>query len=145
MAFAGILTAVGLQKDRSQLGGKQQPVEIMQNWVHPGFRFPGERIDPGNHEARRRLAGYMARPIALERVRYRPETGQVIYYGRQRGPGSDASPAHIFPALDFLAALCTHIPDSGHGGQPLFETEEGKYPVFIVRLPEGPQKPQAQL
>jgi len=36
-----------------------------------------------------------------------------IYYGRQRGPGSDASPARIFPALDFLAALCTHIPDSG--------------------------------
>jgi len=33
----------------------------------------------------------------------------------------------------------------GHGGQLLFETEEGKYPVFTVRLPEGPQKPQAQL
>jgi hypothetical protein len=54
-------------------------------------------------------------PIALERLRYRPETGQVIYYGRQRGPCGDAdsSPAHIFPALDFLAALCTHVPDSG--------------------------------
>ncbi len=38
---------------------------------------------------------------------------ELIYYGRQRGPGSDASPARIFPALDFLAALCTHIPDSG--------------------------------
>ena len=90
-------------------------VEIMRNWVHPGFSvFQGERIDPDDHEARRRLAGYMVHPpIALERVRYRPETGQVIYYGRQRGPGSDASPARIFPALDFLAALCTHIPDSG--------------------------------
>jgi len=90
-------------------------VEIMQNWVHPGFSvFQGERIDPDDHEARRRLAGYMVHPpIALERVRYRPETGQVIYYGRQRGPGSDGSPARIFSALDFLAALCTHIPDSG--------------------------------
>jgi hypothetical protein len=87
----------------------------MQNWVHPGFSvFQGERIDPDDHEARRRLAGYMAHPpIALERVRYRPETGQVIYYGRQPGTASDASPARIFPALDFLAALCTHIPDSG--------------------------------
>jgi len=47
--------------------------------------------------------------------RYRPETGQVIYYGRQRGRCGDAepSPARIFPALDFLAALCTHVPDSG--------------------------------
>jgi hypothetical protein len=54
-------------------------------------------------------------PIALERLRYRPETEQVIYYGRQGGPCGDAqrSPARIFPALDFLAALCTHVPDSG--------------------------------
>ena len=54
-------------------------------------------------------------PIALERLRYPPETGQVVYYGRQRGDCADAeaSPARIFPALDFLAALCTHVPDSG--------------------------------
>jgi hypothetical protein len=54
-------------------------------------------------------------PIALERLRYRPETGQVIYYGRQRRRcgNAQASPACIFPALDFLAALCTHVPDPG--------------------------------
>ena len=52
-------------------------------------------------------------PISLERLRYRPETGQVIYYGRQSGLCGDASPARIFPALDFLAALCMHVPDSG--------------------------------
>jgi len=35
--------------------------------------------------------------------------------GRQQQRCGDAepSPARIFPALDFLAALCTHIPDSG--------------------------------
>jgi hypothetical protein len=92
-------------------------VEIMQNWRHPGFSvYQGERIDPDDHEARRRLAAYMVHPpIALERLRYRPETAQVIYYGRQRGQCGDAeaSPARIFPALDFLAALCTHIPDPG--------------------------------
>jgi hypothetical protein len=52
-------------------------------------------------------------PIALERARYRPQSGQVIYYGRRRGPCGDDSPARIFPTLDFLAALCAHIPDSG--------------------------------
>ncbi len=89
----------------------------MGNWRHPGFSvFQGERIDPDDHEARQRLAGYMVHPpIALERLRYRPETGQVIYYGRQRGRCGDgeASLARIFPALDFLAALCAHIPDAG--------------------------------
>jgi hypothetical protein len=92
-------------------------VEIMQNWVHPGFSvFQGEAIAPDDHQARRRVAGYMVHPpIALQRLRYRPETGQVIYYGRQRGGCGDveASPARIFPALDFLAALCTHVPDPG--------------------------------
>jgi len=93
-------------------------VEIMQNWTHPGFSvFQGERMDPDDHPGRRRLAGYMVHPpISLERLRYRPETGQVIYYGRQRGRCSDAeaSAARIFPALDFLAGLCAHVPDSGH-------------------------------
>jgi hypothetical protein len=92
-------------------------VEIMHNWVHPGFSvFQGERIHPDEHEARRRLAGYMVHPpISLDRLRYRPDTGQVIYYGRQQGRCGDGepSPARIFPALDFLAAWCTHIPDSG--------------------------------
>ena len=94
-----------------------RPVEIMGNWIHPGFSvFQGERIDPDDHEARRRLAGYMVHPpIALERLRYRPETGQAIYFARRRGHDGDgdSSPARIFPALDFLAALCTHVPDSG--------------------------------
>jgi hypothetical protein len=92
-------------------------VKIMRNWRHPGFSvYQGERIDPDNHEARQRLAGYIVHPpIALERLRYRPESAQVIYHGRQRERCGDAepSPARIFPALDFLAALCTHIPDSG--------------------------------
>jgi hypothetical protein len=92
-------------------------VEIMRNWVHPGFSvFQGEAIAPDDHQARRRVAGYMVHPpIALDRLRYRPETGQVIYYGRQRGRCGDAaaSPAWIFPALDFLAGLCAHVPDSG--------------------------------
>jgi hypothetical protein len=86
-------------------------VEIMQNWTHPGFSvFQREPIDPDDHEARRRLAGYMVHPpIALEPLRYGPETSQVIYYGQQHGRCGDAdsSPARIFPALDFLAALCT--------------------------------------
>jgi len=59
-----------------------QLVEIMQNWVHPGFSvFQGEAIAPDDHEGRRRVAGYLVHPpISLQRVRYRPETGQDITY-----------------------------------------------------------------
>ncbi len=92
-------------------------VEVMRNWRHPGFSvYQGGRIDTDDHEARRRLARYLVHPpIALERLRYRPEPGQVIYYGRKQQRCGDAgpSPARIFPALDFLAALCTHVPDAG--------------------------------
>jgi hypothetical protein len=88
-------------------------VEIMRNWRHPGFSvYQGEPIAPDDHETRQRLGRYMVHPpIALERLRYRPESGQVIYHGRQRERCADAglAPARIFPALDFLAALCTHI------------------------------------
>jgi hypothetical protein len=52
-----------------------------------------------------------ARP-AFATARRQP---RLIYYGRQRGRGgeTEAATARIFPALDFLAALCTHVPDSG--------------------------------
>jgi hypothetical protein len=41
-------------------------VQIMGNWRHPGFSvFQGERIDPDDHEARRRLAGYMVNVLRL--------------------------------------------------------------------------------
>jgi hypothetical protein len=74
-------------------------VEIMQNWVHPGFSVcQGQAIAPDDHEARRRLAGYMVHPpIALERLRYRPETRQVIYYGRQRGRAGPHLPGARLP------------------------------------------------
>jgi hypothetical protein len=40
-------------------------VEIMQNWVHPGFSvFQGERIDSDDHQGRRRVAGYMVNVLS---------------------------------------------------------------------------------
>jgi hypothetical protein len=73
-------------------------------------------IAPDDRETRQRLARYMVHPpVALDRLRYPPETAQVAYYAmnHDRSGAPDASGAHIIPALDFLAALCTHIPDAG--------------------------------
>jgi hypothetical protein len=92
-------------------------VEILLSWRHPGFRvYQGEPIAPDDHETRQRLARYMVHPpVALDRLRYHPETAQVAYYARnhERCGAPEASAAYIIPALDFLAGLCTHIPDGG--------------------------------
>jgi hypothetical protein len=95
----------------------QRLAEILLSWRHPRFSvYQGEPIAPDDRETRQRLARYMVHPpVALDRLRYHPATAQVAYYARNHGraDGPDASAAHIIPALDFLAALCTHIPDAG--------------------------------
>jgi len=71
-------------------------------------------LAPDNHDARQRLTRYRLHPpIALDRLRYHPETTQITYYARNHDQcgAPESSAAHIFPALDFLAALCSHIPD----------------------------------
>lgn len=92
-------------------------VEVLLSWRHPGFSvYQGEAIAPDDHETRQRLARYTVHPpVALDRLRYHPETAQVAYDARNhdRSGAPDASPAHIVPALDFLAALCTHVLDAG--------------------------------
>jgi hypothetical protein len=92
-------------------------VEILLSWRHPGFSvYQGDPIAPDDHETRQRLAKYMVHPpVALDRLRYHPETAQVAYYARNhdRSGEPEACAAHIIPALDFLAALCTHIPNAG--------------------------------
>ena len=54
--------------------------------------------------------------MALDRLGYDPQNHQVTYqpknHGRSVGP--DSPTATTGSALDFLAALCTHIPDAGH-------------------------------
>ena len=82
--------------------------------------------------------------IALERLRYRPESAQVIYYGRQRGRCGDreASPARIFPALDFLAALCTHVPDCRQQLVRYYGAFSNAHPVS-ARAPSSASAPLA--
>ena len=69
-------------------------VEIMQNWTHPGFSvFQGERIDPDDHQARRRLAGYMAHPsnacaIAPKPARSSTTAGNAAPAAMPRRPAS---------------------------------------------------------
>jgi hypothetical protein len=94
-------------------------VEIMRNWRHPGFSvYQGERIDPDGHQARQRLAGYMVHPpIAMERLRYRPETSRVISIMAAKTGGaaltSPPRPASSRHSTSWpLCARIFRIPDS---------------------------------
>ena len=95
----------------------QRLVDILLSWRHPGFSvFQGEPVPPDDHEARERLARYCVHPpIALDRLHYDRQTHRVTYDPKNHDgsarPASTASPP--CSALDFLAALCTHIPDAG--------------------------------
>jgi hypothetical protein len=74
----------------------------------------------------------------------------VIYYGRQRGCSgeAEASPARIFPALDLLAALCIHIPDSGqrlvryYGAFSNARRVSAEAPASASAHPADPQPPR---
>jgi hypothetical protein len=53
-------------------------------------------------------------PIALDRLHYDQQTHQVTYdpKNHERNTGAGAPASASCPALDFLASLCTHIPDA---------------------------------
>jgi hypothetical protein len=92
-------------------------VEILLSWRHPGFSvFQGDSVSCDDHEVRERLARYMAHPpVGLYRLHYDPRTRGVTYASKNHDgcAGQDFSGTIAYPALDFLAALCTHIPDAG--------------------------------
>ena len=92
-------------------------VDLLLSWHHPGFSvFRGEPVQPDDRAARERLVRYLLHPpFALDRLHYDSHTGTVTYHpekkGSDRGSNSD-SPA-ISSALDWLAAVVTHIPNKG--------------------------------
>jgi hypothetical protein len=92
-------------------------IDILLSWRHPGFSvFQGEPVAPQDHDTRQRLARYCVHaPIALDRLHYDRRSRQVVYDGKDHkgSPRSDAAGSEVCAALDFLAALCTHIPDAG--------------------------------
>ena len=113
LRFRRRLLQILLAKERIS----QRLVEVLLSWRHPGFSvFQGDPVSSDDHEVRERLARYMAHPpVGLNRLHYDPQMRQVTYAPKhhQGGAGPDSPGTITCPALDFLAALCTHIPDAG--------------------------------
>jgi Putative transposase len=85
-------------------------VELLLSWRHPGFSvYQGEPVPPEDTAARERLARYILHaPFSQPRVSYDRAEQTVACESKKKNRGTT-----VFPALDWLAALVTHIPDKG--------------------------------
>lgn len=84
-------------------------VDMLMKWRHSGFNvFCGPRIQPGDQESMENLARYIIRAsFSQERMTYIPEESKVVYQSK------DGKEEKIFDALEWLAAMCSHVPNKG--------------------------------
>ena len=82
-------------------------IDMMMGWRHSGFNvYCGPRIQPGEEEAMENLARYIIRAsFSQERMTYMPEESKVLYRSK------DGKKENIFDALEWLAAMCSHVPN----------------------------------
>ena len=84
-------------------------IDMMMGWRHSGFNvYSGPRIQPGDEEAMENLARYIIRAsFSQERMTYIPEESRVLYRSK------DGKKENVFDALEWLAAMCSHVPNKG--------------------------------
>jgi hypothetical protein len=87
----------------------QEIVAMLSSWRHTGFNvFCGNRISPTDETAMENLARYIIRAsFSQERMNYLDQEGTVVYRSK-RGETTKS-----FPAMEWLAAMCSHIPNRG--------------------------------
>jgi hypothetical protein len=82
---------------------------LMGKWRHSGFRVHcGPRILPRQTTAMENLARCIIRAsFSQERLDYDVQTATVVYRGK------DGRRQKSFDALEWLAAMCSHVPNKG--------------------------------
>ncbi len=108
----------------------QDLVNMLMSWRHSGFNvFCGPRIQPGEEEAMENLARYIIRAsFSQERMTYFPEDLKVVYRSK------DDKEEKIFDALEWLAAMCSHVPNKGE--------QMVRYYGYYSNLSRGKRKKQ---
>jgi hypothetical protein len=83
--------------------------KLIMSWRHSGFNVHcGHRIQPGDEEAMENLARYIVRAsFSHERMSYLPDESKVVYQSK------DGKEEKVFEALEWLAAMCSHVPNKG--------------------------------
>jgi hypothetical protein len=90
-------------------------IAMLSSWRHSGFHvFCGNRISPNDETAMENLARYIIYPeghtrasFSQERMQYLDQEGKVVYRAK------DGKSSRIYPALEWLTAMCSHIPNRG--------------------------------
>ena len=87
----------------------EEMVRMLSAWRHCGFNvFCGNRISPKDDAAMENLACYIIRAsFSQERMMYLRQEGTVVYRAK------DGKDQKTFPAMEWLAAMCSHIPNRG--------------------------------
>ena len=87
----------------------EEMVRMLSAWRHSGFNvFCGNRISPKDDAAMENLACYIIRAsFSQERMMYLRQEGTVVYRAK------DGKDQKTFPAMEWLAAMCSHIPNRG--------------------------------
>jgi hypothetical protein len=81
----------------------------MDRWRHSGFNvYRGPRIFPREKKSLERLAAYLIRSsFSQDRMEYLPEEAKVRYRSK------DGKQEKAYDALEWLAAMGTHVPSRG--------------------------------
>jgi hypothetical protein len=84
-------------------------IAMLSSWRHSGFHvFCGNRISPNDETAMENLARYIIRvSFSQERMQYLDQEGKVVYASK------DGKSIKVSPAVERLAAMCSHIPNRG--------------------------------
>jgi hypothetical protein len=87
----------------------KEMIAMLSKWRHSGFHvYCGNRISPNDETAMENLARYIIRAsFSQERMQYLDQEGKVTYTSK------NGETHRIFPALEWLAAMCSHIPNRG--------------------------------
>jgi hypothetical protein len=82
---------------------------MLSSWQHSGFHvFCGNRISPQDETAMENLARYIIRAsFSQERMTYLEHEATVVCTAK------DGKEQKVFPAMEWLAAMCSHIPNKG--------------------------------
>jgi hypothetical protein len=92
----------------------EHTVELLLSWRHSGFSvYAGGVVEPDDRAGLERLAAYILHaPFSQARFAYDRQARTVTFYPKNN-KGSDPPAPVTRPALDWLAAVCAHIPDKG--------------------------------
>jgi hypothetical protein len=87
----------------------EEMIRMISAWKHSGFHvFCGNRISPNDETAIENLARYIIRAsFSRERMQYLDQEAKVVYTSK------NGKATNVFDALEWLAAMCFHIPNKG--------------------------------